>query len=55
MVLCPMKMLVRLVGAIRESDRGCSAQGAWYIRKHGRIEQVLKEFSVVFVEIKMFS
>ncbi len=47
MALCHTKMTVRLVGAIRESDRGCSAQGAWYIRKHGGIEQVLKEFSVI--------
>ena len=47
MALCPMKMPVRSVGAIRESDRGCSAEGAWYIRKHRWIEEVLQEFSVV--------
>jgi hypothetical protein len=31
MASCPTRTLNRSAGPIRESDRGCSAQDAWYI------------------------
>ena len=32
MASCHIKTLNQSAGATRESDRGCSAQDAWYIR-----------------------
>lgn len=43
MVSCHIKTPGRSVGATRESDRGCSAQVAWYIRRHGRLIEIPRD------------
>lgn len=43
MVLCHIKMRVRSVGVTRESDRGCSAQSAWYIRQDSMLREILRD------------